>query len=51
MTRLLPLILAILLTACASPRPAAPVLPSTEGAEPADPDIRPLSTEMEELGK
>lgn len=50
MTRLLPLILVVLLSACASPRPAAPPV-GTEGAEPYDPAIRPLSTEMEDLAK
>jgi hypothetical protein len=50
MTRLLPLILALLLCACASPRAPVPVA-SSEGAEPADPRIRRLSTEMDELAK
>ena len=51
MTRLLPLILALLLGACATPPPPAPSAEATTGAEPADPAIRPLSTEMEELAQ
>jgi hypothetical protein len=59
MARLLPLILALLLCACAAPRlPAQPVPsasvaaePLTLGAEPSDPGIRPLSTEVEEQAK
>lgn len=50
MARLIPLILGFLLCACAAPRPPAPV-PSAEGAEPSDPGIRPLSTEVEEQAK
>lgn len=51
MTRLLPLILVLVLCACATPRPPVPPVVSAEGAEPPDPRIRPLSTEMEELAK
>ena len=58
MARLLPLILTLLLCACAGPRPPAPVPsaqvaaePLAEGAEPSDPGIRPLSTEVEDQAK
>jgi len=44
MTRFIPLILALLLSACASPRaPEAGV----SGAEPPDPAITPLTVEQE----
>ena len=45
MARLLPLILALLLCACAGPRPP---LPTAEVAEPLDPGIKPLTVEEEE---
>ena len=50
MTRLLPLILVLLLCACASPRAPLPAA-TDEGAELPDPRIRPLTTEMEELAQ